>query len=293
MVTTEELSEEALRATLAIAAQEPTVCVCFCASLLDGLREAVEEELDLPDGRLEIIPWTCHPIWRELFQDVAIPTGARVLRAGEIPVLEDLGRAQGIAIEEGTLVITGGAGSPGSVTEHLRNLEQLARTASELDFSHLSLRRAFLHGGHAVIRVCGKTAGETEPLDRDTCHALHSARSLVATGGVPGGGVAYLLAAETLGEMKIHDADTALALRALAEGLQAPVRCFIEQAGLPIDATLDLLREDRGLCLDTTAPTPVRWPQAGPIDAAGIVRFVIEAAGEAAARIIRRTASPG
>ena len=135
-----------------------------------------------------------------------------------------------------------------------------------------------------TVTVSGRTAAETRELELRTIAALHSAVAAIASGVVPGGGVAYALAAQSLREECGDDTNTGLSALAVVAGLEAPLRARAVTTNP--EELLAALHQAPEQAFDQTLPGLVPTA-AGPLDAARIVQGVIREAGRAACDLLR------
>jgi chaperonin GroEL len=219
--------------------------------------------------------------WRDCFEDAAVATGARLIDADEEGPVEitpvRLGRADGARVEPGQLVIEGPGAAPDGYLPWIAHLRQLLETTSGAEQEWHALRLAQLTGGVVTVEVCGQSVPETEQLEGLGCGALHAGRAMIATGYVPGGGIAYLRGASA------HlDGPASQAMR---WALEEPTRTLLAGTGLDVRESLASLRGDKSLGLDVARNQLVPWRTEGPIDPTRVVRAVLECAIECATRI--------
>lgn len=135
---------------------------------------------------------------------------------------------------------------------------------------------------HVTLWVRGATTAETNALHSRGCNTLHATIGAFSTGVVPGGGVAYFLAADALRDKCDTDTITGLAATAVCAALEAPLRVRADTHFDGVRAALELepqqaLHNERWL-------VPV---DDGPIDPTRIVQGAIREAGRAAADLLR------
>jgi hypothetical protein len=216
--------------------------------------------------------------WQDLFLDVAVVTGARILETGPAAAPGDVGTALTISLEANTVVVYGGQEKPAEFKQYVRDLAELSRQENPIgEQQWLAERLARLLQTVAEVRVSGDSPEESERLEDLACSALQATRSFIAHGAVPGGGTGYLLCSE---------AASSSGAKALAAGLEAPARCLLEQASLPLDSSLAKLRKSRENCLDLSQRSLVKWRTEGPLDPAAFIEKIILRAAEVAARLV-------
>ena len=94
-----------------------------------------------------------------------------------------------------------------SKQELIRLKNKLKHTTSDYDKEKLQERLAKLAGGVAVINVGAATEIEMKEKKDRVEDALHATRAAVEEGIVPGGGVAYIRAIESLDKVKGENED--------------------------------------------------------------------------------------
>jgi hypothetical protein len=136
-----------------------------------------------------------------------------------------------------------------------------------------------------TVAVRGRTEPETERLYLRACGALHATRWAVAGGVVPGGGTAYLLAAESDRESP-DDTISGLATLAVSRGLSTPLSARAEAVGLHANTFVTSAPDAAAVSFDQSKPgfAPVGE---GPLDAARVVAGAIREAGRTACDLLR------
>jgi chaperonin GroEL len=216
--------------------------------------------------------------WRDCFEDVAAATAARLIEPEEEGPIEvtsmGLGRAGLAWVEAGQLMIDQPGGPAGGGQGWISHLRQLIGETSKEEQQWHCLRLAQLTRGVVTVEISGQSLLETEQLDGLSCSALHAGRATIASGYVPGAGLAYLRSAST----RLGDP----ASQALRWALEEPTRTLLAGSGLDVRDTLISLRADDSLGLDVLRNELVSWRTEGPVEPARIVRTVITCAIESA-----------
>jgi chaperonin GroEL (HSP60 family) len=125
------------------------------------------------------------------------------------------------------------------------------------------------------VTICGNAPLETEQLEGLTCGTLHAGRAIIASGYLPGGGVAYLRGATRL---------EGPASQALRWALEEPTRTLLAGARLDVRDKLISLRADESRALDLARRELPPWRTEGPIDPVRVVHTAILGAIESAIR---------
>ena len=188
---------------------------------------------------------------RELLEDIAVLTGARVFardlgRSPERVEAADFGRAGRVVVDKGSTTIVRGAGRPEAIRERIAMLEHaLAAAKSGHERDALRERLGRLTGGVAVVRVGAPVESALAERRTRIEDALAATRAAVEEGVVTGGGVALLRAqpavrALTLGRDEQVGRDIVLA------ALEAPARQIADNAGEPGTVSVERIREHSG-----------------------------------------------
>ncbi len=228
--------------------------------------------------------------------DMALLTGARPLvsEAGvtlESVTWEDLGHARRAWATADHFGLVGGAGDPLALGEHI---DQLRRGLARVEDQHLHRltreRIGRLMGGAALLWV-GADTDSAISFRKDLAErTIATLRAAQAEGIVPGGGVAFLAARQTLTDNwprlrpgVAPEADRA-ALHILQTALTAPVRGILTNAGYEPSAVLPQI-EAAGLPygFDVCAGALVDLCRAGIVDVVTVVQAALHTAISTAA----------
>src|SRR5215467_14586422 len=145
---------------------------------------------------------------KEMLQDIAILTKGIVISEEQGYKLENadlsyLGRAERIEIDKDNTTIVDGAGEKTAIKGRIEAIrKQILDTTSDYDREKLQERLAKLAGGVAVLYVGAATEVEMKEKKDRVDDALHATRAAVEEGIVPGGGVAYIRAIESIEKQK-------------------------------------------------------------------------------------------
>ena len=174
---------------------------------------------------------------KEMLQDIAILTGGTVIseeqgRKLEDATIEDLGRAESITIDKDNTTIVGGAGDKEAIKGRISQLKaQIENTTSDYDREKLQERLAKLAGGVAVLYIGAASEVEMKEKKDTVDDALHATRAAVEEGIVPGGGIAYIRAIESLEKLKGENEDENTGIQIIKRALEEPLRQIIANAG--------------------------------------------------------------
>ncbi len=174
---------------------------------------------------------------KEMLQDIAILTGGTVIseeqgRKLEDATIEDLGRAESITIDKDNTTIVGGAGDKDAIKGRIAQIKaQIENTTSDYDREKLQERLAKLAGGVAVLYIGAASEVEMKEKKDRVDDALHATRAAVEEGIVPGGGIAYIRAIESLEKLKGENEDENTGIQIVKRALEEPLRQIIANAG--------------------------------------------------------------
>lgn len=139
---------------------------------------------------------------KEYLQDIAILSGAKLVSDEEGLKLDKAtaavsGHARRVtATAEHTTIIDGG-GDPAKIAERIHELElALDKTKYPADRSRLETRLASLQAGIGIIKVGAETEVAMIEIYHRLDDAVHAVKAALEEGIVPGGGVAYIRAAQ-------------------------------------------------------------------------------------------------
>jgi chaperonin GroEL len=174
---------------------------------------------------------------KAMLEDIATLTGGTVISEErgfklDNATLEDLGTAEKITLDKDNTTIINGAGSKKDIKARVNQIKaQIESTTSDYDKEKLQERLAKLAGGVAVIYVGATTEIEMKEKKDRVDDALHATRAAVEEGIVPGGGVAYIRAAEGLEKVKGENEDEVTGIAIVRRAIEEPIRQIVANAG--------------------------------------------------------------
>lgn len=174
---------------------------------------------------------------KAMLEDLAILTGATPIMKDlgiEMDKVEigQLGLAKRVRVDSENTTIIEGAGE----SKHIQaRIEQIRReieiTTSDYDREKLQERLAKLAGGVAQINVGAASEAELKEKKARVEDALHATRAAVEEGIVPGGGVSFLRAIETLKNLKGNSNNESGGIDVVREALSVPLQTIADNAG--------------------------------------------------------------
>ena len=226
---------------------------------------------------------------KEMLQDIAILTGASVISEErgytlENATLDMLGKADKITITKENTTIVGGAGSKEDIAARAELIrKQISTTTSDYDREKLKERLGKLAGGVAVLYVGATTEVEMKEKKDRVEDALNATRAAVEEGYLPGGGVAYIRAAECLKGLKGDNDDQTTGIHIVAKAIEEPLRMIAENAGVDGSVIIQKIKEGKGdFGYNARTDEFVNMYEAGVIDPTKVARVALENAASVA-----------
>ncbi|MBQ9889215.1 MAG: chaperonin GroEL [Bacteroidales bacterium] len=226
---------------------------------------------------------------KDLLQDIATLTGGIVISKDRGFTLENatpdmLGQAEKITITKDNTTIVGGRGAKENIEERVEQIrKQLTTTTSDYDREKLQERLGKLVGGVAVLYVGAATEVEMKEKKDRVEDALNATRAAVEEGYLPGGGVAYIRAAEALKKLKGDNDDETTGIRIVERALEEPMRQIAANAGVEASVVINKVREGKAdFGYNARTGEYVKLYEAGVIDPTKVARVALENAASVA-----------
>ena len=189
---------------------------------------------------------------KEILTDIAILTAGTVISEElghklEGADISSLGQAASVTIDKDNTTIVGGKGKKEDITGRVNQIKsQVENTTSDYDREKLQERLAKLAGGVAVLYVGAATEVEMKEKKDRVDDALHATRAAVEEGIVPGGGVAYIRAIESLeSKVKGQIEDEQTGMQIVRRALEEPVRILTSNAGIDGSIVVQKIKEGK------------------------------------------------
>jgi chaperonin GroEL len=189
---------------------------------------------------------------KEMLQDIAALTGGTVISDDmgvklESATIASLGQCEVITIDKDNTTIVGGKGEKETILGRVNQIKsQIETTTSDYDKEKLQERLAKLSGGVAVLYIGAASEMEMKEKKDRVDDALHATRAAVEEGIVPGGGVAYIRAIESLGDVKTDNLDEKTGIAIVRRALEEPLRQIVANAGLEGSIIVQKVKEGKG-----------------------------------------------
>ena len=226
---------------------------------------------------------------KEMLQDVAILTGGTVISEErgfslEGTTLDMLGLAEKIVVTKDNTPVVNGAGTPEAIKERADQIrKQIETTTSDYDREKLQERLGKLAGGVAVLYVGAATEVEMKEKKDRVEDALSATRAAVEEGIVPGGGVAYIRAAQAISTLKGDNEDETTGIHIVARAIEEPLRQIAANAGVEGSVIINKIREGAAdFGYNARTDEYVNMFEAGVIDPVKVSRVALENAASVA-----------
>jgi chaperonin GroEL len=230
---------------------------------------------------------------KEMMQDIAILTKGIVISEEQGFKLENadltyLGRAERVTIDKDNTIIVGGKGKKDDINARIAQIKsQIESTTSDYDREKLQERLAKLSGGVAVLNVGAATEVEMKEKKDRVDDALHATRAAVEEGIVPGGGIAFIRAIESLDKKKGLNEDETTGIAIVRRALEAPLRTIVYNAGIEGSIVVQKVREGKGdFGYNARTDKYEKLLTAGVIDPTKVSRVALENAASIAGMLL-------
>ena len=230
---------------------------------------------------------------KEMLQDIAILTQGVVISEEQGYKLENadltyLGRCERVVIDKDNTTVVGGRGEKDAIQGRINQIKsQIENTTSDYDREKLQERLAKLSGGVAVLNVGAATEVEMKEKKDRVDDALHATRAAVEEGIVPGGGVAYVRAIESLGNIETLNNDEATGVQIVRRSLEEPLRQIVENCGIEGSVVVNKVREGKAdFGFNARTEQYENLIAAGVIDPTKVSRIALENAASIAGMLL-------
>lgn len=230
---------------------------------------------------------------KEMLEDIAILTGGTVISEEKGYKLEDadlsmLGQSEKISIDKDNTTIVSGKGDSEMIKARVGQIKaQIEKTTSDYDREKLQERLAKLAGGVAVIYVGAASEVEMKEKKDRFDDALHATRAAVEEGIIPGGGTAFIRAAEKLNSVKADNEDEKLGIEIIRRAIEEPLRMIVANAGLEGSVIVNEVKNGKGdYGYNARSEKYENLFQSGVIDPAKVTRVALQNAASIAGMLL-------
>ena len=226
---------------------------------------------------------------KEMLEDIATLTGGIVISEEkgiklEAATIEMLGTADKITINKDNTTIVNGAGDKDAIAARVSQIKaQIEKTTSDYDREKLQERLAKLAGGVAVLYVGAPSEVEMKEKKDRVDDALSATRAAIEEGTVPGGGVAYIRAIDSLEGLKGENDDETTGIEIIKRAIEEPLRQIVSNGGKEGAVAVQKVREGKGdFGYNARLDIYENLNAAGVIDPAKVTRVALENAASIA-----------
>ncbi len=230
---------------------------------------------------------------KEMLEDIAILTGGVVISEEkglrlDAAKMDMLGKAEKITLDKENTTIVNGGGLKENIDKRVAQIKlQIENTTSDYDREKLQERLAKLAGGVAVLYVGAATETEMKEKKDRVDDALSATRAAVEEGIIPGGGVAYIRAIESLEKLTGANADETTGVHIVKRAIEEPLRQIVENAGMEGSVVVQKVKEGKGdYGYNAHSDKYENLFQSGVIDPTKVARVALENAASIAGMLL-------
>ncbi|TSA38325.1 MAG: chaperonin GroEL [Porphyromonadaceae bacterium] len=230
---------------------------------------------------------------KEMLQDLAILTGGTVVSEEtgmklESTTLEMLGMAEKVTIDKENTTIVNGKGDKKMIHARVNQIKaQIETTTSDYDREKLQERLAKLAGGVAVLYIGAPSEIEMKEKKARVDDALSATRAAVEEGIIPGGGVAYIRAIDSLDGLKGDNEDQTTGIAIVRRALEEPLRQIVANAGVEGSVIVQKVKSGKGdYGFNARTEKYENLYKTGVIDPTKVARVALENAASIAGMIL-------
>ena len=189
---------------------------------------------------------------KEMLEDIAILTGGTLISEEtglklEKATIDMLGQAEKVSIDKENTTIVNGSGDSESLEKRIHQIKaQIEASTSDYDKEKLQERLAKLAGGVAVLYIGAASEVEMKEKKDRVDDALNATRAAVEEGIVPGGGIAYIRAIESLQNFTGDNDDENTGIAIIKRAIEEPLRQIVNNAGKEGAVIVQKVKEGKG-----------------------------------------------
>ena len=228
-------------------------------------------------------------------EDIAVLTGGTFISSKlgmslKNATVENLGSAKKIKVDKDSTTIIGGNGDKNDLQDRIKSLHaEIEKATSDFDKENFKERLAKLTSGIAIIRVGAATEIEMKDKKLRLEDALAATRAAIDEGIVPGGGIAYLRAFDSI-DLNAVGKDNIDGYYAVKSALLEPFNNIVRNAGHDCKKLREQYNQNKGKnpnCgFDVMKNDFVDMIESGIIDPAKVTRTALQNALSVATMII-------
>ena len=189
---------------------------------------------------------------KEMLEDIAVLTGGTLISEEtglklENATIEMLGQAEKVSIDKENTTIVNGSGDTENLEKRVHQIKaQIEASTSDYDKEKLQERLAKLAGGVAVLYIGAASEVEMKEKKDRVDDALNATRAAVEEGIVPGGGIAYIRAIESLQNFTGDNDDENTGIAIIRRAIEEPLRQIVNNAGEEGAVIVQKVKEGKG-----------------------------------------------
>ncbi|MDH6356060.1 chaperonin GroEL [Dysgonomonas sp. PH5-45] len=226
---------------------------------------------------------------KEMLEDIATLTGGVVISEEkgiklEAATIDMLGTADKVTINKDNTTVVNGHGDKTAISNRVGQIKvQIEKTTSDYDREKLQERLAKLAGGVAVLYVGAPSEVEMKEKKDRVEDALSATRAAIEEGTVPGGGVAYIRAIDSLEGLKGETEDETTGIEIIKRAIEEPLRQIVNNCGKEGAVVVQKVREGKDdYGYNARLDKFEKLNKAGVIDPAKVTRVALENAASIA-----------
>jgi chaperonin GroEL len=226
---------------------------------------------------------------KEMLEDIAILTGGTVITDEKGMKLEDatlemLGQAEKVTVDKENTTVVNGGGDSDNISARVSQIKkQIESTTSDYDREKLQERLAKLSGGVAVLYIGAPSEIEMKEKKDRVDDALSATRAAIEEGIVPGGGVAFIRAADALEGFEGENEDETTGAEIVKRAIEEPMRQIVANAGVEGAVVVQKVKEGKDdFGYNARKDIYQNLYEAGVIDPLKVTRIALENAASIA-----------
>ena len=230
---------------------------------------------------------------KEMLEDIATLTGGTVITEDkglrlDAATVEMLGVADKVTITKDNTTIVDGAGAEETIAARVAQIRnQMESATSDYDREKLQERLAKLAGGVAVLYVGAATEVEMKEKKDRVDDALAATRAAIEEGIIPGGGVAYIRAADAIANLRGDNDDETTGIAIVRRAIEEPLRQIVANAGGEGSVVVNKIKEGKGsFGYNARSDRYEDMFEAGIIDPTKVARVALENAASIASMFL-------
>jgi chaperonin GroEL len=230
---------------------------------------------------------------KEMLEDIAVLTGGVVITEEkglklESATIDMLGTAEKISVNKDNTTVVNGYGDKNAIKARVTQIRtQIEATTSDYDREKLQERLAKLAGGVAVLYVGAASEVEMKEKKDRVDDALSATRAAIEEGFVPGGGVAYIRAIDSLENLQGENDDETTGIEIVKRAIEEPLRQIVANAGKEGAVYVQKVKEGKAdFGYNARTDKFENFFAAGVIDPAKVTRVALENAASIAGMML-------